>query len=233
VIANALARRRARLALLVALGAAGAARPAGAGPADTVDVQSRAGLRVDVNLPAKWTVKLEYQNRMVDDLSTYRGSYFTLEADYRLTKAISALGAYRYALTDEGNASRFAAGLELEARLGKLKASFRPLIQYRTAYVADDDVGGDGDTFVRTRLRAEYPVTKRLDVYASVEPFFGFGGEYPVDNWRNEVGLQYAIARWLSVEPYYIYRPDYGKSYNRTYHVVGLDLRFKAKVRRR
>jgi hypothetical protein len=33
--------------------------------------------------------------------------------------------------------------------------------------VDDGEVGGDGDTFARTRLRAEYPVTKgvRLDLY--------------------------------------------------------------------
>jgi hypothetical protein len=135
-------------------------------------------------------------------------------------------------MTNEGNANRFAAGVELETRLGDLKASVRPLVQHRTAILEADEIGGDGKTFVRTRLRLEYPLTRRLDVYGCVEPFFGFGGEYPVDNWRNELGLQYEVRKWLRAEPYYIYRPDYGRSYNRLYHVLGLELRFKVQVRR-
>lgn len=217
------------LALTVALGL-GAGAFAGAATVDQTDLQSRSGVRLNLNLPGKWEVDLDYQFRMVDDLSTYRGSYFTVEVDRRLTKEITAIGGYRYVLGNAGNAHRFAAGFELETRLSKAKLSFRPLVQYRTAFVDDDDVGGDGDAFARTRLRAEYPVTKKLDVYGSVEPFFGFGGEYPVDNWRNELGLQYAFTKGVRLDLYYIYRPDYGKAYNRYFHVVGVTLRFSTKV---
>jgi hypothetical protein len=148
---------------------------AGAAERDTGDVRARVGLRLYVNLPRKWELDLNYRHKMVDDLSTHRGSHFTLKVERRLEDWITAIGAYRRLTTDEGNANRFAAGVELDTRLGSLKASFRPLIQYRTAILEDDEVGGDGQTFVRTRLRLEYPLTKRLDVYACLEPFFGFG----------------------------------------------------------
>lgn len=216
--------------LLVMLGVAGAGGRAPAAEVDQDDLQSRSGLRLNLNLPQKWEVDLDYQFRMVDDLSTYRGSYFTVETDYHLTKEITAIGAYRYILGNEGDAHRFAAGLEVETRLHKVRLAFRPLIQYRTAFVDDGEVGGDGDTFARTRLRAEYPVTKKLDAYAAIEPFFGFGGEYPIDNWRDELGLQYAFTKGVRLDLYYIYRPDYGKAYNRTFHVVGVTLRFSTKV---
>jgi len=224
------ARGRSLFVLLVALGATGAGGRAGAAQVDQDDLQSRSGVRLDLNLPNRWEVDLDYQFRMVDDLSTYRGSYFTVETDYHVTKEITAIGAYRYVLTNEGNAHRFAAGLELETRLHKVRLAFRPLVQYRTAFVDDGEVGGDGDTFARTRLRAEYPVTKKLDAYAAIEPFFGFGGEYPIDNWRDELGLQYAFTKGFRLDLYYIYRPDYGKAYNRTFHVVGITLRFSTKV---
>lgn len=224
------AGKRAFLVLLVAAAATAGGARGEAAPVDQDDLQSRAGVRLDLNLPDKWEVDLEYQFRMVDDLSTYRGSYFTVETDYNLTKGIKAIGAYRYSLTSDGNAHRFAAGFEVETRLHKTKLAFRPLIQYRTAFVDDGDVGGDGDTFARARLRAEYPVTKKLDVYGSVEPFFGFGGGYPVDNWRNELGLQYAFSKGVRLDLYYIYRPDYGKAYNRLFQTVGVTLRFRTKV---
>ena len=224
------ARGRSLFVLLVALGATGAGGRAGAAQVDQDDLQSRSGVRLDLNLPNKWEVDIEYQFRMVDDLSTYRGSYFTVETDYNFTKEIKAIGAYRRILTDEGNANRFAAGLEVETRLHKVKLAFRPLIQYRSGFVDDGDVGGDGDTFARTRLRAEYPVTKKLDVYGSVEPFFAFGADYPIDNWRNEFGLQYGFSKKVRLDLYYIYRPDYGKAYNRVFHTVGITLRFRTKV---
>jgi hypothetical protein len=227
-----IARGRARslFALLVALGLARGGVRAVAAPVDPDDVQSRAGVRLNLDLPRRWEVEFEYQFRMVDDLSTYRGSYFTLEADYHFTKGITGIAAYRRSLTKEGDAHRFAAGLELETRVRRMRLAFRPMIQYRTAFVDDGDVGGDGDTFARTRLRAEYPITRKLDVYGSVEPFFGFGADYPVDNWRNELGLQYAISKGVRLDLCYIYRPDYGKAYNRLFHVVGVTLRFRTKV---
>jgi hypothetical protein len=227
-----IARGRARgfFTLLVTLGVTGAGARTVAAPVDPDDLQSRAGVRLNLDLPRKWEVDLEYQFRMVDDLATYRGSYFTLETDYHFTREITAIAAYRRSLTNEGSAHRFAAGLELETRLHRVRLALRPMIQYRTAFVDDGDVGGDGDTFARTRLRAEYPITRKLDVYGSVEPFFGFGADYPVDNWRNELGLQYALSKGVRLDLYYIYRPDYGRAYNRLFHVVGVTLRFRTKV---
>jgi hypothetical protein len=177
------ARRRARRFVVVLL-ALTAAAPAARSQAvrDTEDLQSRAGIRLDLNLPRKWEVDVEYQYRMVDDLSTYRGSYVTLEAEHRLKKWATAIAAYRRSITNEGSANRFAGGVELETRLDRLKVSIRPLVQHRTAFVEDDEVGGEGSTFLRTRVRLEYPVTRKLDVHAQAEPFFAFEGDYPIDN---------------------------------------------------
>lgn len=227
--AGAAGRRALLLASLLACAAGGRAQAT----RDTDDVQARAGVRVDVDLPRKWEVDVEYHYRLVDDVSTYRGSYVTVEADYHLRKWMTAIGGYRRSITTAGDANRFAGGVELETRLDKLKVSFRPLVQYRTALVEDDEIGGDGKTFVRTRLRLEYPFTKKLDVHAQAEPFFGFEGDYPIDNWRNSVGLKYAFTKAVGVELYYVHRPDYGKAYNRLYHILGLTLRLDAKVRGR
>ena len=99
------ARGRSFFVLLVALGVTAAGTRAEAAQVDQDDLQSRAGVRLDLNLPNRWEVDLEYQFRMVDDLSTYRGSYFTVETDYNFTKEIKAIAAYRRILTNEGNAN--------------------------------------------------------------------------------------------------------------------------------
>jgi hypothetical protein len=46
-----------------------------------------------------------------------------------------------------------------------------------------------------------------------------------VDNWRDEVGIKWEIKKWLKLNPYFIYRPDYGKAtYNRLFYIYGLQL---------
>jgi hypothetical protein len=215
----------------VSLVVASLATGAQAADRDTVDLQSRTGVDWNLNLPKRWTAEIEYQYRRVDDLATYRGSYFTLEAGHGLTKGINALAIYRLALTNDGDFNRFALGAEYDKRFERLRLRFRPLIQYRTEIVDDDETGGEGSLFLRTRLRLDFAVTQSLDVYASAEPFFAFGAGYPIDNWRNIVGLKYEYARNMGVDLYYIHRPDYGRSYNRLFHVIGLTFHFKTKVK--
>jgi opacity protein-like surface antigen len=221
--------QRTGLILIAIVAVHGAAAQA----ADKVDLRSRAGIDLNLNLPNKWLAGFEYQNRMVDNLSTYRGSYFTAELGRNLTKQVEVFGSYRYGLAENGNLQRYAFGLEYERKSIRWRLGFRPMVQHKNKVADDDETGGTGTTFVRTRAKAEYVATPRLDLYASVEPFFAFGQDYPIDNWRNTVGFQYECARNVKVDVYYTYRPDYGKSYNRVIHVVGLTLRFKTKIRGR
>jgi hypothetical protein len=214
--------------LLAALGTAAAT--AGADQADPTDVRSKSGVQLDLNLPKGWSAGLEVQHRRVDDLSTSRGMYITIEGGYRLHEHVTALAYYKRAATNEGSGNRYAGGLHLEAKLDRLRLSFRPLLQHNTPLVDDGDTGGDGRSYLRTRLRAEVPLTKHLDLYAYVEPVFALGADHPVDNWRDTLGVQYQLTKWIGAEAYYTYRPDYGKSYDRTFHVFGFSVRLKAKV---
>jgi hypothetical protein len=199
--------------------------------ASTSDVQSRTGVSLNLNLPKKWLADVELQDRRVDNLSTHRASCFTLGAGYNLTKRVQAFASYRLAVASDWKSHRYALGMEYETKAGRWRLGFRPMIQHRTKAADDDETGGTGATFVRTRLQVEHVLTRRLDVYGSVEPFFAFGADYPIDNWRDTVGLKYELAKDVRVDLYYIYRPDYGKRYNRLFHVIGLTLRFKAKIR--
>lgn len=208
---------------------------------DTVDTQLRAGVELALDLPHGWELGVAYQLRMIDDLSTYRGSYFTIEGSYGLTKEAALLGNFRRAITNVGDSNRYGLGFEYERKLARWKIGLRGMVQHRawvpeddsTLPSDDDDVGGNAATFARARLRLKYAASKRLDLYGSVEPAFVFGEDYPIDNWRNTLGIRYEYSKNRSLDLYYTMRPDYGKDYNRLFHVVGLSLRFKTKVRGR
>lgn len=195
---------------------------------DPVDVQAWAGTSLTLDLPKRWEASLEYQLRMVEDAATYRGSYITTEVQRRLNDYISAYTSYRLALVDGGSFHRIAIGAQANYERDALTLSFRPSLQYQQRNFEDSDEG-DSDMIVRTRLRARYDLTDPLDVYASVEPYFKFGADYPIDNWRNTLGMRYEIIDGVRIDAFYIYRPDYARSYNRTFHIIGIDLGFTLK----
>ncbi|MFT3843933.1 MAG: DUF2490 domain-containing protein [Lacibacter sp.] len=198
---------------------------------DPTDVQGRIGTGFQYNFSKKIKTEIEYQARFVNNLSTYYGSYVSLEGSYDLTKKVALIANYRLSLTTNGNANRYGAGITYETKLfTKMKLNLRPMVQYKKFIADDDDVSGNSNFFVRTRLELDYSLTKKMNVYASVEPYFTFEtDEYPIDNIRNTLGLKYEYAKNKKVEVYYIYRPDFAKSYNRTFHVIGVNLSFKAK----
>lgn len=202
-----------------------------ASPVDPTDLQAWFGAAVRLDLPDKWTASLQYRLRMVDNASTYRGSYLTPELGRGFGKHLKIFGSYRLALVDNGTFHRYAVGAEVDAKAGKLGLSFRPMLQYqRQNFAGNDEQASDDDTFLRTRLEAKLPVTKAVQVHGSSEPYFKFGGGSLVDNWRNTVGVKVEYAKHKEVDLFYIYRPDFAKSYNRTFHVVGFELGFDVKT---
>jgi hypothetical protein len=77
------------------------------------------------------------------------------------------------------------------------------------------------------------PVTKFLDFVIATEPIVKWGGRYWIDNWRNQAGLRFALTPSLKSEFYYLYRPDYAKSYTRTFHTFGVELDYQLNRRKK
>lgn len=202
--------------------------------AHPTDVQARVGTELTLDLPRRWRASVQYQVRWVDDISRYRGSYLSTEVERGVQGPFTLLANYRLALVDRGTYHRFGLGAEASGKVGKTKLSFRPQLQLQRQHFGDDDeFGSDDDAYLRTRLWVKHPLSGRVSVMGGVEPYFKFGADYPVDNWRNTLGLAVQVAKNARVDAFYIYRPDYSKSYNRTFHIVGMELEWEVKVRRR
>jgi hypothetical protein len=210
------------------------AQPAGAqtSRSDPVDTQAWYGGALRLDLPRRWRSALEYRLRMVDNASQVRGSYVTAGLSRRVTGPLTLLGSYRLALVDNGTFHRFAFGAEADRRAGDNKVALRGMVQYqRQNFDDNDEVRSDEDMFLRTRLEYTRRLGSRLDAYASTEPYFALEGARGIDNWRNTFGLELEYARGRRIDLFYVYRPDYAKaSYNRTFHIVGIDLEFDVKV---
>jgi len=195
---------------------------------DPTDLQAWTAVAAAFDLPNRWEASLQYRVRFDTDASSYRGSYISTEGGRRVTDLLTAFAGYRLALLDGATSHRFSAGVQGERDVGDITLSLRPTLQLQYKNLADSDEGASS-TIVRLRLRAKYDLSNAWDIYASTEPYSRFGADYPIDNWKNTVGMRYEITDGVRIDGFYIYRPDYAKSYNRTFHIIGLELEFAVK----
>ena len=132
---------------------------------------------------------------------------------------------------NNGKFHRYAVGAEVTREMGPTDLALRGLLQYQKQNFTDnDEQSSDEDVYVRTRLELKHAVGERVDVYMSTEPYLK-RGNWAVDNWRNTLGTKVEYAKGKKLDLFYIYRPDYGKpTYNRTFHIIGLDFDFDFKV---
>ena len=218
--------------VLLALGVG--ALSAQTSPSDPTDAQAWYATKLTLDLPDKWEASLQYRARYADDASGWKGGYVTTEVGKGLSKTWSLTASHRLAVVDGGTFHRLAAGATWERKAGATRLSLRGLVQHQFEnFDANDEGSGTAQTFLRTRLQVRRTLSPTVAVYASAEPYFTFAGSYPIDNWRNTVGTRIGLGDGRTLDLFYIYRPDYAKAYNRTFHVVGVDLDFDLKVRRR
>ncbi len=200
---------------------------------DPVDLQGWYGVNLRLDLPNGWKTSLQYRLRTIDNASHVRGSYYTVGGEKKIRDGMWLLANYRLATVDNGTFHRGALGAEFARDVGDNTISLRGLAQYQRQNFTDNDES-DEDFVVRTRLEIQRQMASRLDLYLSTEPFFTAGDGYVVDNWRNTVGMKIEYMKGRKLDLFYIYRPDYAKtSYNRTFHIVGVDLDFNVKIKRK
>lgn len=199
---------------------------------DPNDVEGWTGIGLNFKFPGKWDLGMDYQLRSDSNVSRYKGSYFTPETSFKLSKKLKAIANFRYASTKNGNSSRIGVGMEYAEKFKKWKLEFRPQLQYTVRYANDGDVSNQSKWILRTKIGMEHALSKKLEAYASIEPYFTFDKtEYFIDNIRNTIGLKYEYKKNNTLGLFYIYRPDYAKSYNRNFHIAGIkfDLNWKIK----
>lgn len=200
---------------------------------DPVDVQGWYGAGLKLDLPKKWTAAFDYQARFINSLKTYNGSYLSFGGAKKVAKFLELEAEYRLALVNKGTYHRFSGGGEFSKKIQKTELALRLLLQNQLQDFDDATKANDNSGYWRVRLGAKYPLAKGFDIYASLEPIMKFGGRYFVDNWRNTIGFKCRIAKGTKLDLYYIYRPDYAKSYNRTFHIAGLNIDYTIKTKKK
>jgi predicted porin len=193
--------------------------------ADPVDVQGWMGVGANYKLNKQWQLEGDFQSRYFNNVQTHSGNYLSLGVQRKINKHFDATAEYRLAMVQQGNYNRFSGGVLCDFKLNRFTVTGRALIQNQVQDFDDVSKPDQSEGYWRVRAQVKYKVSKQLDFYGSVEPIMKFGADFLVDNWRDEVGVKWEIKKGLKLNPYFIYRPDYGKTtYNRLFYIYGLQL---------
>lgn len=194
------------------------------------DLQAWYSTDVDVELTREWELSLQYRFRMVDDASQYQGSYVYGTLQYEVAPWLAALGDYRMGLAEDAVGHRFGLGAQATWDISDLRLYARAKVQHRSrSEVGDYETVTDERTLVRTRFRARHPLSSDVDLLLSTEPYFTFEGNERLDNIRNQVELRWEYSQRKRLDLFYIYRPNFRRKYDRTFHVVGVGLHFEVR----
>ncbi len=193
-----------------------------AGP---VDVQGWMGVGANYKLNKQWQLEGDFQSRYFNNVQTHSGNYLSLGVQRKINKHFDATAEYRLAMVQQGNYNRFSGGVLCDFKWQQWTFAGRALIQNQVQDFDDVSKPDQSEGYWRVRAQVKYKVSKQLDLYGSVEPIMKFGADFLVDNWRDEVGVKWELKKGLKLNPYFIYRPDYGKAtYNRLFYIYGLQL---------
>ncbi len=193
--------------------------------ADPVDVQGWMGVGANYKLNKQWQFEGDFQSRYFNNVQTHSGNYLSLGVQRKINKHFDATAEYRLAMVQQGNYNRFSGGVLCDFKWQQCTFAGRALIQNQVQDFDDVSKPDQSEGYWRVRAQVKYKVSKQLDLYGSVEPIMKFGADFLVDNWRDEVGVKWEIKKGLKLNPYFIYRPDYGKAtYNRLFYIYGLQL---------
>lgn len=151
-----------------------------------------------------------------------------------VSKRVGIQAEYRLGLVQGSTFHRFSLGGEYEPKIAKTDLALRVLVLNNIQDFLDPADASQSDLFWRARIKWGLPINKKWTAYLAMEPVMKFGGNRFIDNLRNTAGIKRRLSKTARLDLYYMYRPDYAKaSYNRTFHVLGMNIDFRTASRKK
>lgn len=194
---------------------------------DPVDGQAWYGLEVKKKLNKDWSIALAWQGRNYNNMQTHNGDYYSIAVSKQFRKAFDLQSEYRLGQVAKGTYHRYSLGGSWQQKFHQVKLSTRILFQNQLQDFNDIAKSNEQSLYIRTRFGAKIKCTSWLSIYAQTEPIAKMGGRKVLDNIRNTIGTSFSFSEHVDADLYYIYRPDFAKSYVRTYHILGVEVQYK------
>jgi hypothetical protein len=171
------------------------------------------GFNLEKKINKHWLVRLEQQNRINENMSSYGRGNIDLGLTFKLNKNLRLMGDYAYLKRPNAdnsftNEHRLFASILLRKNIGKWTCSYRNLFQMRLKDIYSSEEGKIPKFFVRNKIGLKYDINKLVSPYVSYEIY------YPLDQSKNKgfsksrsvIGMEYTINKKTQAEFYFLYQ---------------------------
>ncbi len=179
--------------------------------AQTSDLQGRAGVQVKQDFRKGFDLSVGYQARLDHGLQSFRGSYFTADLGYKLSKHLGATFEFRYATSPDWDKFRFGLALMGKTKVKKIDLSAKLRYQYEHFLQNWPEIGQFPDRQnIRLKLEAERKVIKHVRGHISIEPQVRIEDRLTsLQRVRNIVGFDWEIVKNHHLDVSYYFQPQF------------------------
>jgi hypothetical protein len=142
-------------------------------------------------LPQKWNVNVDYIARFNNHISNYYGSYYVLGVTKKVKPNVDLMAAYRIGFANRSVLYRLTLGAELFKKRKKIVFSNRFQLQNQ---IQDFDMPtttnvNSNSVYLLSKSKLKYLLSKKINLFASVEPIFKIGKNHLFDQFLSTAGL--------------------------------------------
>lgn len=198
---------------------------------DPVDWQGWTSAKLNLDLPKKYEAYVEYERRYDANISIINAAYLDLGFSKKLSKKFKVLAQYRLAKVENRTFNRYTFGAEYGQSQKKNSWGYRALFLNKL-YEFDNGLPDIlfGDAYSRFKIFYERELTPKIAIGLSSEYIFNLSEGIELDNIRNKINANYQINKNGKLDLFYMYRPDFAKKYNRTFHILGISYTHQLKI---
>ncbi len=182
-------------------------------------------VQLNFDLPKNFSFSAQYQLRLDQNLLRVRGSYFSGALQYDIHKKyLSAEVEYRYRTSRWGDQHRFGIGLTGKYKYKKVSFSLRTVYQRGHEYFNSSyESGHEPTNYLRNRFQVKLDLKKRVELYASVEPYVRFSNKFNgVDRFRSIAGVGWEFIKTHHLQVFYLNQFTIGRRNPVMQHNTGI-----------
>lgn len=198
---------------------------------DETDTKLWMGQEISHGISERLSLKLEFNERFYNDISSWEELYLDTGIDYKLTEWLVLGPRYRcvkarFRSEDEVTENRLHMNIELIARLRRVSFESRSRFEYRSF-----EDGSIKHRFTE-RVKMAVPlgwkiVDRRLEAYVSDELYYDID-DHEANNNENHLGIKLPLSERFSLKLYYGHEIKKREGqWNFHTHIIGITAGFK------
>ena len=200
----------------------------GSAVAQTYDLRSWLGGEMDYRLNKRFSLGLEQQVRLEDNMVSFDASISEITGSYKLYKGLRLRAGYRLTLDQAGHEHRFQGGV-------RYKETWKDLsLYYRFRYQIEDTYFLQPVQEFRHRVKLSWHASKKHDPYILVEAFDDLRSDRPGWNkLRYGIGNGFDVGKRKVLNVYLLHQRELNEFLPQVDYILGLSYEFSMKGKKK